>query len=81
MGRPKGSKNKPKPSGDTTTSALSLKEGDILTVTIKSDELDETTLKTTLDSFKDLFPNNKVCVMGVGQNDAVHFSVTSEGSL
>lgn len=57
---------------------LNLQPGDTLAVTIKSDGLDEYILQALKDNFKIAFPNNRVLLFGVGENDDIKFTAISE---
>lgn len=54
---------------------LNLKPGDVLAISIKSDEIDGESLKSLKISLGKLFPNNKVAVFGFKPEDGIEFSV------
>jgi hypothetical protein len=57
---------------------LDLKEGDTLLITIKSDDVDQYTIETVKQSFKSVFPNNRVAILAVGTEGDIRYSVLSE---
>lgn len=54
---------------------LSLQPGEVLIVTIKSDELTEDSMYELRRGLMGYFPNNKVLVMGVGSEGSVNLTV------
>lgn len=76
------------PAGSTTLNfkeknmklnAVNLKKGDTLLVTINSDELDQERLDNVKAQLQSMFPDNKVAIFGVGQNDDVSINVMNQG--
>ena len=54
---------------------LNLQPGDILFVTLKGYDYDESTLNSFRETIAPAFPNNKVAIICVGSEDSVDFSV------
>lgn len=54
---------------------LNLLPGDVLFVTIKSDEIEKTMLDELGKNFSKVFPNNQVSLLGMSSDDEVKFSV------
>lgn len=52
---------------------IRLSPGDVLAVTIKSDDLDRSTMQQLRDQIAQVFPENKVLILGVGENGDVTF--------
>jgi len=61
-------------------SKIKLAPGDILALTIKSDDLDQTDLEGIRDHLKTLFKNNKVLVACVSTKDDLKYSVIKKTS-
>lgn len=58
--------------------AINLKEGDVLMVTVKSDEIDRFSMELLNEHLKELFPNNKVMIFGMHVGDDVKFTIASK---
>ena len=56
---------------------INLIPGDVLVVTIKSDDVDEEILSKVGESFSKVFPNNQVGLFALGKDDEIKFSVTT----
>ena len=54
---------------------LNLAPGDVLVVTIKSDDIDESILGQLSKSFSEAFPNNQVALFGADTGSEIKFSV------
>ena len=57
---------------------LDLQPGQILAVTVKSPELISDDLASLQRKFSSVFPNNRVMIFGLGEDDSVKFSVLTE---
>lgn len=55
---------------------LNLQPGDVLTVTIKDNDIDTSSLESLREMFKRLYPNNEVALFGIGLNSDITFTVT-----
>lgn len=60
---------------------LNLKPGDVLMLTIKSNEVNEHALEGLKEFFNQLFPNNKVAILGVREGGDAQFSVISQQEM
>ena len=54
---------------------LNLAPGDVLVVTVKSDDIDEIVIGQLGKSFSEAFPNNQVALFGTGADNVMKFSV------
>jgi len=54
---------------------ISLKPGEILSVTFKSNDLDRETLTIIKEKLNKLFPNNHVLVFGIAPEDGIVYEV------
>ena len=59
---------------------LSLQPGDILSVTIKSDEIDESQINGIKEGLSKYFPKNQVVIFGLGPDDEVRFTTLNQPS-
>lgn len=59
---------------------INLNEGDVLITTIKSDEIDMSSMNQIGDYLRQTFPNNKVIVMGVGSEGDIKFTVAKDAA-
>lgn len=59
---------------------LNLTEGDVLILSIKSDEIDMSSMNAIGDQLRKIFPNNKVLVMGVGSEGDIKFTVAKDAA-
>lgn len=57
---------------------LDLKDGEVLAITIKSDDMDGDTIKAIRDGVNAVFPNNRVLIFGLSLGDEIRFSSVSE---
>ncbi len=60
---------------------LNLKEGDVLMVTVKHEDIDVTSMEQLRNSLGTIFPNNKVAVFAMGSEGYVKFTVASQPQL
>lgn len=60
---------------------VNLEPGDVLIATIKSDEIDMSSMNSIGDYLRKTFPNNKVLVMGVGSEGDIKFTVAKDASV
>lgn len=56
---------------------INLIEGDVLMVTVKSDDANPESLTLLNDILKEMFPNNRIMVFGMGLNDEVKFTIAN----
>lgn len=54
---------------------LNLQPGEVLIVTVRSDEADEASVNGLSKGLKNIFPNNKVVVFSVGASDGIDLTV------
>ena len=59
---------------------VNLDKGDVLIATIKSDEIDMSSMNQIGDYLRQTFPNNKVIVMGVGSEGDIKFTVAKDAA-
>lgn len=57
---------------------VGLQPGDVLMITVKSNDLDQETVEDLRLKLQTIFPDNKVFVFAMGINDDVKISVVSE---
>lgn len=57
---------------------LSLNKGDLLAVTIRSDDMDGATIEALKSGLAQTFPGVKVMIFGIGLNDDIRFAAISE---
>lgn len=60
---------------------INLQSGDILFVTIKSDDLDSMEAETIKRGIGALFPNNKVILFGVGSDNDIKFTIANRSEV
>lgn len=60
---------------------LNLNPGDVLTITIKSDDVDQYSLNSFRDVVKTAFPSNRVILLSVGLDDSVNFTVVADPNV
>lgn len=61
--------------------AITLKESDVLMVTVKSDVISEDSIDLLSERLRELFPNNRVMVFGMRISDDVKFTVASKDEV
>jgi hypothetical protein len=57
---------------------IDLKQGDVLMVTVKHEDIDLESLNSLREKFIEIFPNNKVMVFGMGSEGYVKFTIASQ---
>ena len=60
---------------------VNLEKGDVLIATIKSDEIDMSSMNSIGDYLRKTFPNNKVLIMGVELKGEIKFTVAKDATL
>lgn len=60
---------------------LNVKPGDIVSVTIRSDDIDLATLNIIRDKFKDILPGVKVLLFGISKDDKIEFAIMKEAEV
>lgn len=55
--------------------------GEIIIVTIKSDDVDMASMQSLRESMRKVFPNNQVMLMSVGSEGDIKFVVAKDASL
>lgn len=60
---------------------VNLEPGDVLIATIKSDDIDRSSMNSIGDYLRSTFPNNKILVMGVGSEGDIKFTVAKDASM
>jgi len=56
---------------------INLVKGDVLMVTVKSDDANPESLTLLNDILKEMFPKNLIMVFGMGLNDDVKFTIAN----
>lgn len=57
---------------------LNLQLGDVLTVTVKDEDIGQEGLWSLQKKLASIFPNNEVLIFGMGSNSELKFTVTSK---
>ena len=60
---------------------VNLESGDVLIATIKSDDINMSSMNSIGDYLRKTFPNNKVLVMGVGSEGDIKFTVAKDATV
>lgn len=60
---------------------LDLKSNEVLTINIKSEEVDPTMAKNIRDAFRKLFPCNEVMVFAMGMDNELTFKIEKDEVL
>jgi hypothetical protein len=60
---------------------VSLQPGDALMVTVKNDDMDHASMNALRSALKDVFPDNKIFVFGMGTADDVKLSIIGQESV
>lgn len=55
--------------------------GEVIIVTIKSDDVDASSMQALRNSMRAVFPNNQVMIMSVGSEGDIKFVVAKDASL
>lgn len=58
---------------EVEVSKINLQPGEVLVVTVKAEDMDESSMDYLAQGFRKYFPNNKIAVLALGENDEIKF--------